>query len=65
MCLGMNLARLELVTMLRALLVRLPDIRLAGDVRWVNDYANEPPVVVGPKVVPVAFCPGRKLAGSI
>jgi cytochrome P450 len=60
-CLGSHLARLELGTMFRAILTRLPDIELAGPVEWLRN--NEPiaPVVVGPKSMPVRFTPGRRL----
>lgn len=59
-CLGMHLALLELTTMLREVLRRLPDIHLAGPVKWLNDGAKLTPTVVGPKSMKVAFTPGQK-----
>lgn len=53
-CLGNQLARLELSTMIRRLLRRLPDLRLAYDGEAPLHAAN---FVTGPKSMPVAFRP--------
>jgi cytochrome P450 len=49
-CLGAHLARLELRTMLRELLRRLPDIELAGPVERLHSIQ-----LFGPKHMPVKF----------
>ena len=53
-CLGNQLARLELATMLRAILRRLPDLRLADDAPLPLRPAN---FVSGPERMPVVFTP--------
>ncbi|MEU1127297.1 cytochrome P450 [Streptomyces sp. NPDC005899] len=49
-CLGAPLARLELQEALQALLVRLPGLRLAGDVAWKDRM-----LVRGPREMPVGW----------
>ncbi|MFF1462011.1 cytochrome P450 [Streptomyces sp. NPDC058330] len=49
-CLGAPLARLELQEALEALLVRFPDLRLAGDVEWKTQM-----LVRGPREMPVGW----------
>ncbi|MFC8594999.1 cytochrome P450 [Streptomyces atroolivaceus] len=49
-CLGAPLARLELQEALEALLVRFPDLRVAGDVEWKNQM-----LVRGPRAMPVGW----------
>lgn len=49
-CLGAQLARVELQEALRALLARLPGLRLAGDVEWKKEL-----LVRGPRRMPVAW----------
>ncbi|ARQ70307.1 cytochrome P450 family protein [Streptomyces marincola] len=56
-CLGAPLARLEARTALRTLLVRLPDLRLAGDesqLRWRGGL-----IMRGLRALPVEFSPER------
>jgi len=57
-CLGNQLARLELTTMLRALLARLPDLRLASDAPLPLRPAN---FVSGLEAMPVVFTPSAPL----
>ena len=57
-CLGNQLARLELSTMLRKLLVRLPDLRLADDSALPLRPAN---FVSGPESMRVVFTPTKPL----
>ena len=59
-CLGNQLARLELSTMLRKLLVRLPDLRLADGAEVPLRPAN---FVSGPEAMPVVFTPTRRVLG--
>jgi cytochrome P450 family 142 subfamily A polypeptide 1 len=53
-CMGNQLARLELTTMLRKILTRLPDLRLAGDAALPVRAAN---FVSGIEEMPVEFTP--------
>jgi cytochrome P450 family 142 subfamily A polypeptide 1 len=53
-CLGNQLARLELSTMLRRILQRLPDLRLADESALPLRPAN---FVSGPEAMPVVFTP--------
>ena len=53
-CLGNQLARLELSTMTRKILQRLPDLRLADDTRLPLRPAN---FVSGLEKMPVVFTP--------
>ena len=55
-CLGNQLARLELTTMLRKILQRLPDLRLAGDSALPLRPAN---FVSGLESMPVVFTPAE------
>ena len=55
-CLGNQLARLELNTMMRALTTRLPDLRLAGDSALPLRPAN---FVSGLEKMPVVFTPSK------
>ena len=55
-CLGNQLARLELTTMLRAILRRLPDLRLADDSALPLRPAN---FVSGLETMPVVFTPSK------
>ncbi|WP_328361447.1 cytochrome P450 [Mycobacterium sp. NBC_00419] len=57
-CLGNQLARLELSTMLRKLLTRLPDLRLADGVTVPLRPAN---FVSGPEAMPVVFTPTKRV----
>lgn len=57
-CLGNQLARLELTTMVRKLLQRLPDLRLAGDSALPLRPAN---FVSGPEAMPVVFTPTERV----
>ncbi|WP_046505549.1 cytochrome P450 [Streptomyces odonnellii] len=49
-CLGAQLARVELQEALRALLTRLPGLRLAGDIDWKRRM-----IVRGPRTMPVGW----------
>ncbi|MGW7001259.1 cytochrome P450 [Streptomyces sp. NPDC054933] len=49
-CLGAPLARLELQEALRALIVRFPRLRLAGDIEWKTQM-----LVRGPRTMPVGW----------
>ncbi|MFJ5112273.1 cytochrome P450 [Streptomyces sp. NPDC088551] len=49
-CLGAPLARVELQEALRALLTRLPGLRLAGDIVWKQQM-----IVRGPRTMPVGW----------
>ena len=55
-CLGNQLARLELSTMTRKILQRLPDLRLADDGRLPLRPAN---FVSGLESMPVVFTPSK------
>ncbi|BBZ77904.1 cytochrome P450 [Mycolicibacterium anyangense] len=57
-CLGNQLARLELSTMLRKLLQRLPDLRLADSAQVPLRPAN---FVSGPEAMPVVFTPTKRV----
>lgn len=57
-CLGNQLARLELNTMLRKLLIRLPDLRLADESALPLRPAN---FVSGPERMPVVFTPTKRV----
>ncbi|MBB4904357.1 cytochrome P450 [Actinophytocola algeriensis] len=49
-CLGAALARMELQEALRALLVELPDLHVAGDIQWKTEM-----LVRGPVTMPVGW----------
>ena len=55
-CLGNQLARLELTTMVRKIVERLPDLRLADDAALPLRPAN---FVSGPEAMPVVFTPTK------
>ena len=55
-CLGANLARMEIETVFRALLERLPDLRLASGAR-VREARN--PILWAIEEMPVEFTPSR------
>jgi cytochrome P450 family 142 subfamily A polypeptide 1 len=57
-CLGNQLARLEVATMLRKLVARLPDLRLVDDSALPLRPAN---FVSGPEAMPVVFTPIQPL----
>ena len=48
-CIGSNLARMEMKIAVEEFLVRIPDFRLAGDVRWSEG------AIRGPRRLPIAF----------
>lgn len=60
-CLGSHLARLELTTMVREVLRRMPDLRPAGPTVWLHGHETNSPQIVGPKRMPVRFTPGRRV----
>jgi cytochrome P450 len=62
-CLGSHLARAELVAMFTALVTRLPDLRLAGEVAWHQH--PQTPSVVGPFEIPVRFTPGERVGDAV
>jgi cytochrome P450 len=53
-CLGAHLARLEISSMFRQLLTRMPDLSANGPVEWLPSN-----FISGPKHMPVRFTPGR------
>jgi cytochrome P450 len=53
-CLGVHIARVEIETMLRELLTRLPDIEPAGEASWLESN-----FISGPKHMPVRFTPSH------
>jgi cytochrome P450 len=57
-CLGAHVARIEIEAMFRELLVRVPDMELAGPVEWLPSN-----FISGAKHVPVRFTPGSRLGG--
>ncbi|WP_445168390.1 cytochrome P450 [Mycolicibacterium sp. Dal123E01] len=57
-CLGNQLARLELSTMVRKVLQRLPDLRLADENALPLRPAN---FVSGPEAMPVVFTPSKRV----
>lgn len=59
-CLGAHLAKLELSIVFRELFRRLPDIEPAGEATWIKDDAVIPPVIVGPRSMPVRFSPASR-----
>lgn len=55
LCLGLHVARIEIVTMLRELLSRVPDLRPAGEPeRLASNF------IAGIRTMPVEFTPGRR-----
>ncbi len=56
-CLGAHLARLELRLMLEAILERMPDVELDGEVQWLASN-----LLHGVKRMPVRFTPRRAAA---
>jgi cytochrome P450 len=59
-CLGAHFARLEMAAMMSRLVMRLPDIELAGEPTWLASN-----FISGPTYVPLTFTPTpRVLAGS-
>ena len=57
-CLGNQLARLELTTMVRKLVARMPDLRLAEDSALPLRPAN---FVSGLEAMPVVFTPSARV----
>ncbi len=58
-CFGAHLARIEIAALFGELLRRLPDLKLAGEVRRLrSNFAN------GIKSMPVSFTPGRRSLSS-
>jgi cytochrome P450 len=51
-CLGVHVARVEIMAMLRELLTRLPDVEPTGDAEWLESN-----FISGPKHLPVRFAP--------
>ena len=54
-CLGAHLARLEARTLLREVLLRLVELRVAGDVEWLPSV-----FIAAPRTMPVKFRPGPR-----
>ncbi len=54
-CLGAQLARVEIDAMLREVLIRMPDLELAGTPEWLPSN-----FISGPRAMPVRFTPGRR-----
>lgn len=52
-CLGAHLARIEIGALLREILVRLDDLTIDGEVRWMDSN-----FIFGPTTMPVAFTTG-------
>jgi cytochrome P450 len=54
LCLGLHVARVEIIAMLRELLTRLPDLEPAGEPeRLASNF------IAGPRTMPVRFTPSR------
>jgi cytochrome P450 len=53
-CLGVHVARVEIMAMLREILTRLEDIEPTGDAEWLESN-----FISGPKHLPVRFTPSR------
>jgi cytochrome P450 len=51
-CLGAHLARMEIRVMFEELLRRLPDLEVAGEIRWLRSH-----FIDGIKSIPVRFGP--------
>jgi cytochrome P450 len=60
-CLGAHLAKLELSLVFRELLRRFPDMEPNGEPVWLKENPIIPPVIVGPRSMPVRFSPARRL----
>jgi cytochrome P450 len=58
-CLGAHLARLEVRSLLREVLTRMPDIEQAGPIAWMESN-----FISGPRHLPVRFRPGPVLGTS-
>ena len=58
-CLGAHLARIEIKSILRELVTRVPDIAPAGPIEWLASN-----FISGPKHLPVRFSPGRVAVAS-
>jgi cytochrome P450 len=54
-CLGSHLARLEITALLREILTRLGDLKLAGEPKWMQSN-----FIFGPTTLPVSFTPGKR-----
>jgi cytochrome P450 len=54
-CLGSHIARIEIATLLRELLTRMPDVAPAGEAEYLAST-----FISGPKRLPVRFTPGRR-----
>ena len=54
-CLGANLARLEIDALLRQILLRLPELELAGSTPYLASN-----FISGPTAMPVRFAPGQR-----
>ena len=59
-CLCSNLARLELRTIYREVLTRIPDMRVTGDVQILRSN-----FIGGIKHLPVAFTPSARTAPAL
>jgi cytochrome P450 len=53
-CLGVHVARVEIMAMLREILTRLPDVEPTGDAQWLESN-----FISGPKHLPVRFTSSR------
>jgi cholest-4-en-3-one 26-monooxygenase len=51
-CLGAHLARIEIIAIFEQLLERMPDMQLAGEVRYLKSH-----FINGVKSMPVRFAP--------
>jgi cytochrome P450 len=54
-CLGQHIARIEIDAVLREVLTRMNDLRIAGTVEWLPSN-----FISGPKHLPVTFAPGKR-----
>jgi cytochrome P450 len=60
-CLGAHLARLELRTVFREMLHRMPDMQPSAPTVWSRPNLEIAPIMVGPHSMPVRFTPSAPI----
>ena len=60
-CIGSNFARVMFRVMITAILERIPDFRICGEVERFPDAGD----VFAPSRLPVSFTPGRRVSGRL